>query len=234
MRFFRPRVIPTEKQCRRCNEIKPIGEFKLPSIGDGINRYGGLCPLCDSLGSRLPKFKRCIKCREVKDILDFTYRSSASYEQSFNPNKERTRYKNTCSTCRPAAWKEWYASWVLAESMPIDRTPRPLDANRMRPFELEKFESRVTRTDTCWLWTGALNAGYGMFSMRRKTRGAHRIAYKHWIGTPPDGLHLDHLCGVKNCVNPWHLQPITPRENKRRGSKNRSFLRQFQPTVSSI
>lgn len=45
---------------------------------------------------------------------------------------------------------------------------------------------------------------------------AHRLVYEQLIGTIPDGLQLDHLCRRRLCVNPSHLEPVTPKENTRR------------------
>jgi hypothetical protein len=202
---------------------------------DGVDRHHNRCAPCQLFGRNLQKVKKCTLCGEVKDIGEFVYKSPVAYERLFrNTDLDRIRTHSTCTTCRPVAWKAWYANWILQEAVIVDRTPRPLKANRMRSAELAKFEAKFTKTDTCWLWKGALNAGYGAFSYRGKTIGAHRVSYRHWIGTPPKGLHLDHLCGVRNCVNPWHLQPVTPRENIRRGSKNRSITKQFIPSVSFI
>lgn len=69
----------------------------------------------------------------------------------------------------------------------------------------------------CWLWTGSLNAGYGQFSIRINgkptSRVAHRFYYEAINGAVPKELQLDHLCRVRRCVNPAHLEPVTPREN---------------------
>jgi hypothetical protein len=43
------------------------------------------------------------------------------------------------------------------------------------------------------------------------------VYYEHHVGPIPDGLVIDHLCRVHNCVNPEHLEPVTPAENTRRG-----------------
>jgi hypothetical protein len=72
----------------------------------------------------------------------------------------------------------------------------------------------------CWIWTAALNAyGYGKFSMGGKNGrilGAHTVSYKMLVGPVPEGLELDHLCRVRACVNPSHLEPVTSAENMRR------------------
>jgi hypothetical protein len=46
---------------------------------------------------------------------------------------------------------------------------------------------------------------------------AHRVAYELLVGPIPDGMHLDHLCRTPACVNPAHLEPVTPRVNSLRG-----------------
>ena len=47
---------------------------------------------------------------------------------------------------------------------------------------------------------------------------SHRLAYELEIGPIPAGLEIDHLCRVRNCVNPAHLEPVTHAENIRRGT----------------
>lgn len=68
----------------------------------------------------------------------------------------------------------------------------------------------------CWVWQGSFN-GYGYGRYGEPTKMAHRIVYEKRHGKIPDGLHLDHLCRNKACVNPNHLEPVTPRENTVRG-----------------
>lgn len=70
----------------------------------------------------------------------------------------------------------------------------------------------------CWLWGGFTEPkGYGRFQVGGAARLAHRISYELHVGPIPDGLVLDHLCRVRNCVNPEHLEPVTSRENTLRG-----------------
>lgn len=72
--------------------------------------------------------------------------------------------------------------------------------------------------DGCWLWTRSLSRdGYGWASHEDRTHQAHRLVYRLVRGAPPEGLVLDHLCRVRKCVNPDHLEPVTNRENLRRG-----------------
>lgn len=84
----------------------------------------------------------------------------------------------------------------------------------------ERFWAKVDKTDTCWLWTAYISPdGYGRFDRLRAMgeQSAHRIAYVLLVGPIPDGLELDHLCRVRHCVNPLHLEAVTHAENVRRG-----------------
>lgn len=69
----------------------------------------------------------------------------------------------------------------------------------------------------CWLWTACLVKGYGQFYADGKRHYAHRMAYQMFRGLIPDGLQLDHLCRVRCCVNPDHLEIVTNKENVLRG-----------------
>lgn len=94
------------------------------------------------------------------------------------------------------------------------------DADWQAPTEAERFWSKIEVSSTgCWLWTSTLNnRGYARF-VRARRRGfvlAHRYSYTQFVGPIPEGLVLDHLCEVKHCVNPDHLEPVTNYENLRR------------------
>ena len=85
------------------------------------------------------------------------------------------------------------------------------------PHILRSIE--VDASGGCWLWTRSQSRdGYGWSSLNNKTHQAHRLIYRLLVGEPPEGTVLDHLCRVRHCVNPDHLEPVTPRENQERSS----------------
>ena len=82
----------------------------------------------------------------------------------------------------------------------------------------EGFWSRVIKSETCWLWTGSTTQeGYGNLRWDRGYAYAHRVAFEILRGAIPDGMVIDHLCRIRNCVNPAHLEPVTAAVNIRRG-----------------
>ena len=90
---------------------------------------------------------------------------------------------------------------------------------RGHPDPVQRFWSYVDRTGPggCWIWTGTLEpSGYARFRDNYTRTGVHRYAYELLVGQIPDGLQLDHLCKVRHCVNPDHLEQVTGAENTRR------------------
>lgn len=83
----------------------------------------------------------------------------------------------------------------------------------------DRLFSRVTEdVNGCWLWGGGcVKDGYGTIRWNGRTCRAHRVFYEYFIIEIPEGLDLDHLCRVRRCVNPWHLDPVTRRVNVIRG-----------------
>lgn len=73
----------------------------------------------------------------------------------------------------------------------------------------------------CWVSDMDLDDdGYSRIWTDHRPRFAHRVTYEHYVGPVPEGLELDHLCRVRNCVNPAHLEPVTHLLNVRRGARH--------------
>lgn len=87
----------------------------------------------------------------------------------------------------------------------------------------------------CYLWLGAISPGkkglggvrkhpYGIFNVNGKLKMSHRFSYERERGEIPKGMFLDHKCRTTLCVNPEHLEPVTPKENTNRGVRYSSTL----------
>lgn len=70
----------------------------------------------------------------------------------------------------------------------------------------------------CFLYVSPLtSSGYGKIGYQRRYYQAHRIALESMVGPLPIDVVVDHKCRVPSCVNPAHLEPVSPRENVMRG-----------------
>ena len=91
-----------------------------------------------------------------------------------------------------------------------------------------RFDSHVAEgptppgmSDPCWLWTGARQpSGYAQFQvggrLNKRHVGVHRWNYERFVAEVPEGYEVDHLCRVRHCVNPWHLEAVPGRVNNAR------------------
>lgn len=119
----------------------------------------------------------------------------------------------TCIDCLGPCWARKKRCWSCYNAKRIR------DAVAARE---PRFWSRVDKSgpNGCWLWQGRTGSdGYGLVTngYRNQLR-AHRAAYAYMVGPIPDGLTIDHLCRVRACVNPAHLEPVTAIENSRRAA----------------
>lgn len=79
----------------------------------------------------------------------------------------------------------------------------------------------------CWVFRCIPErTGYTRIRVHGRRQNAHRAFYELFVGPIPIGLHIDHLCSVRNCVNPDHLEAVTHAENNRRVAMNRTHCAQ--------
>ena len=91
------------------------------------------------------------------------------------------------------------------------RRRRRCSTQALLRLRYRRFMERVECVDLgCWRWKGyILKTGYGSFG----SAPAHRVSYELFVGPIQPGYHIDHLCRTRACVNPYHLESVTQREN---------------------
>lgn len=89
----------------------------------------------------------------------------------------------------------------------------------------DRIEARLDRSGNCWLWPGGGNGrGYGVLSVktgegrRSVVVYVHRAMYERHVRPLMPDEEVDHLCHVRNCANPAHLEAVTHAENVRRAA----------------
>jgi len=121
---------------------------------------------------------------------------------------------------RPTKTRGWCGAHYEKWRTTGDPTSGRVYASVLRPrTTMGRFWSKVRADHTtgCWNWTGSTQAsGHGRLTVEGKQHAAYRFLYEQLVAPIPAGLELDHLCNNPRCVNPDHLEPVTPDENKRR------------------
>ena len=92
--------------------------------------------------------------------------------------------------------------------------------------------ARIEVEGDCWIYPNTESRGYGRAMYHGKRWKVHRLVYEWLVGRCPEGLEADHLCRVKACCNPDHIEFVTHATNVRRG-KRRSVCKQGHPRTPS-
>lgn len=107
--------------------------------------------------------------------------------------------------------RECHTTWLRASERVSERFWSKVDRNGPIP-------EYAPTLGPCWLWIGGIGShGYGGFKDGPRDLSAHVWAYEKSNGPVAKGLELDHLCRVRRCVRPAHLEPVERRVNQRRG-----------------
>ena len=117
--------------------------------------------------------------------------------------------------------------WRAAMQSTEGATAYPQSDNHLR----ERI-ARTTHQDGngCWIWDRRLDRdGYGRIGIAHRPYAAHRVSYVVFRAPIPDGMQVDHLCRVRACCNPEHLELVTTQENTRRGALARHACRRGHP-----
>lgn len=95
----------------------------------------------------------------------------------------------------------------------------------------ERFESKIKKVDSCWVWTGSkTDQNYGLIWLNGRHTRAHRVSYVLYCGVLNEGMVIDHLCKNTLCVNPDHLEQVLQSENVKRGNAGKSNNAQRKKT----
>jgi hypothetical protein len=135
----------------------------------------------------------------------------------------RRNHGRGANSCLARLRRDWAACVRTAGGRQVSLTSTK--TYLLAPEIMQRVLSKVlpSNEDGCWLWGGYCSKdGYGEFSLRVKGRPnskyrAHRLVWAAYRGEPDPSLDLDHLCRIRACVNPSHLEMVTRRENLARG-----------------
>ncbi len=126
----------------------------------------------------------------------------------------RVRYSGLCSS-----------HLYIWEKAKLQGTESELGWSRLEPRVagslLERLLGLIDFVDDktgCWIGANSTDQVYSTVNLKGKTHKTHRVMYEEVIGPIPSGLFIDHTCKNRRCINPFHMEPVSNRENVLRGS----------------
>jgi HNH endonuclease len=137
-------------------------------------------------------------------------------------NTIRRGRMRACRECQRRANRESMRKRRRAMASSQARYPRKL----IKDFP--PIDYWVDPASSCWIWQRYLGIeGYALKRRNGKKIPAHRYYYEMYRGAVPAELMMDHLCRNRACVNPYHLEPVTAKENaaRRDRAKGKRVLR---------
>jgi hypothetical protein len=89
---------------------------------------------------------------------------------------------------------------------------------------IEDLMKKIIKTESCWLWTGLKGYnGYGRVRWNGREVYVHRLIYEQLKTSIPSNLFCDHICKVRECCNPEHIDIVTQKENNNRSMRKRDL-----------
>jgi len=123
------------------------------------------------------------------------------------------------SSWTPKTWAQSERNCTCSQACKV----KHISARRRRPLDelkAELEEKSTLQPSGCITWNGRIyRGGYGRTCVHGRLQMVHRVAYEIAKGPIEPGLCIDHLCRVRSCINPDHLEAVTHQENVRRGAR---------------
>lgn len=147
--------------------------------------------------------RRCITCRSNGTLRKHVAVCLRGHPL-IGPNISVYRGRRICPECAKAKAKRY------RDKMQLLLETAGLSQLRQRKSVEERFWEKVDKTGDCWLWQASKNGvGYGAFSVNQTWVMAHRFSYELAKGPIPAGMVIDHICRVRACVRPEHLDAVS-------------------------
>lgn len=194
-------------------------------VADSNLRPCAACGVTKRMNSGCIRCQECVASRRVAEVIvlcdgcgrQFAARRRGRAKWCSDACERQVRN----STSRPPCTEAPNAPRTI-NAHALTRTPHWKPGTSVTPQEIgmsgRSAPLFIVEANGCWIWARAINRkGYGVLR-GEKTQFAHRVIWNRFMGTVPPGKELDHLCRVRACVNPVHLEPVSHAENCRRGA----------------
>jgi len=165
-------------------------------------------------------YRYCRSCNAEKARARCRRSDAVAAIRSLSPAGRYCEHKMTTANTyvRPSGARE--CRRCKADAVMRGSRKRGVKLASVIPIEERLIGKMSVDGNGCWIWLAAKDSsGYGRIGTSSyKTESAHRVVYRLVRGEIPAGLDLDHLCRIRACCNPDHLEPVTRAENLRRGA----------------